>query len=225
MKQTFFVWLGSNRARKQGVGEKGVLLDRATRARLPVPSGGILLDRFCKGALADGLLVKEKGRIICPDPDLLHEALYQAARFPKLAKPVTVRPLFVVEDGRFSPRHNIHFTEPSELARSLCEVYSAAHPESERWDVVVMEMVEVAASGTAVTRTTPAIDTITCNEQSLTLPHPGSFQAVTQDVSPVAQRLQKLLRGVRRTFGKGEWTVDWADDGEVCWVLGLGESR
>lgn len=225
MQSSFFVWLGSKRARKQGVGEKGALLDQAAGARLPVPSGGILLDGFYKEALADGLLVKEKGQIICPNPELLHDALYLGARFPKLEKPVTVRPLFVVGDGRFSPQLNIHFTDPSELAHSLCEVYSAAHSESERWDVVVMEMVEVVVRGMAVTRTTPAIDTITYNEQSLTLAQPDIFRTVTQDMPPFAQRLQKLLRGVQRTFGKGEWIVDWADDGQVCWVLGLGKNR
>ena len=225
MQSSFFVWLGSKRARKQGVGEKGALLDQAAGARLPVPSGGILLDGFYKEALADRLLVKEKGQIICPNPELLHDALYLRARFPKLEKPVTVRPLFVVGDGRFSPQLNIHFTHPSELAHSLCEVYSAAHSESERWDVVVMEMVEVVVRGTAVTRAATTTDTITYNEQSTTLPHLGIFQAARDDIPPFAQRLQKLLRGVRRTFGKGKWIVDWADDGQVCWVLGLDKSK
>ncbi|MCZ7668469.1 MAG: hypothetical protein M5U34_15385 [Chloroflexi bacterium] len=36
---------------------------------------------------------------------------------------------------------------------------------------------------------------------------------------PYAQRLQKLLRGIRRTFGQGSWQVDWLDDGEICWVV------
>ena len=225
MAEAFFVWLGSNRARKQGVGEKGVLLDRAARARLPVPSGGILLSAFYEGVVADGLLEADDGRVICPDPELLHEALYQVARFPKLEEPVIVRPLFVVEEGRFSPQHYVNFADPSELAYSLCEIYAAAYSESERWDVVVMEMVEVVVRGTAVTRAATTTDNITYNEQSITLPHLGIFQAARDGIPPFAQRLQKLLRGVRRTFGKGEWIVDWADDGQVCWVLGLDKSK
>jgi hypothetical protein len=33
------------------------------------------------------------------------------------------------------------------------------------------------------------------------------------------QRLQQLLRGVRRTFGQGNWQIDWLDDGRICWLI------
>jgi hypothetical protein len=28
-----------------------------------------------------------------------------------------------------------------------------------------------------------------------------------------------LLGGVRRTFGRGDWSIKWADDGRICWLL------
>ena len=221
MQNSLFVWLGSKRAKKRGVGETGTLLDLAARFRLPVPSGGILLDDFYRLAVEDGLFVAANGRVTCPDPPLLHEALYEAVRFPKLDKPVAVRPLFAVADGRFSPQHNIQFTIPPQLSHSLCEVYSAAEVESERRDVLVMEMVKAVAAGTAVTNTSQSADTITHHGQHLTLPQLGIIQSASPDVPPFAQRLQKLLRGLRRTFGKGEWMINWADDGEICWILKL----
>lgn len=232
MAQTFFVWLGSNRARKQGMAETGVLLDRAARARLPVPTGGILLASFYEGLVADGLVVEANGRITCPDPSLLHESLYQTVRFPPLDKPVAVRPLFTVTSHHFALPCNVQFTNPTELSRSLCEVYSAAgeQPESVRRDVLVMEMVKAVGAGTAVTNTSQSTDTLTYAEQSLSLPQLGIFQSASADLPPFAQRVQMLLRGVRRTFGKGTWRVNWADDGQVCWILelsgpGLGDGR
>ncbi|MCB8945010.1 MAG: hypothetical protein H6658_14765 [Ardenticatenaceae bacterium] len=218
--ESYFVWLGSGRARKRGVGEGGVLLDQAARVRLPVPSGGILLDAFYEGAVADGLLVRgENGRFSCPDPPLLHHVLYHDVRFPQLEKPVVVQPLFATT----SVSH-IQFTEPGQLACSLCEVYSAK-AEDVRRDVVVMEMVEAVVGGTAVTAASQATDTFTTNEQSLTLPQLGIFQSASAAVPPFAQRLQKLLRGVRRTFGKGQWAINWADDGEVCWLTQITRLR
>ena len=227
MQQSLFVWLGSKRAKKRGVGEKGALLDYATRFRLPVPAGGILLADFYRLALEDGLFVEENGRITCLDPDLLHEAVYDAVRFPKLDKPVAVRAAFSVGNGRFPAQLHTNFTDPVQLTHALCKVYTSAihQPDEVRRDVVVMEMVAVVMEGTAVTNTAQAIDTITYHEQSHALPQLGAFQSVSPHTQPFAQRLQKLLRGVRRTFGKGEWMVDWIDDGEVCWLIQITRLR
>jgi hypothetical protein len=220
MAQALFIWLGAKRAEKRGVGEPGVLLDRATRAGLPVPRGGILLDDFYHSALNDGLFAVANGRLTCPDPLLLHDALYEAIRFPQLPKPVVVRPIFSPTDGRFPSQVNVHFTDPVQLADSLSAVYTSAlaQPANVRRDVMVMEMVDVVVSGTAVTDTSDPSDTITYDDQSMTVPQLGHFQRASSDVPPFAQRLQKLLRGVRRTLGKGNWRIEWADDDDVCWL-------
>ena len=46
-----------------------------------------------------------------------------------------------------------------------------------------------------------------------------AFQRTSGEMPPFARRLQKLLRGVRRTFGRGDWCIEWADDGEICWLV------
>ena len=221
--QAHFVWLGAARAEKRGVSQQGVLLDRATRVGLPVPRGGILLDDFYNIALADELFVVGDGRLTCPDPTRLHEVLYQAVRFPKLERPVAVRPIFSPKNGRFPAQLNVHFTDPSSLAHALSAVYSSAldRPATLRRDVLVMEMVDSVVAGTAVTHTNQSTDTLTYNQQDLAIRQLGRFQATSPDLPPFAQRLQKLLRGIRRTFGKGNWRSSWGDDGEICWLLGL----
>lgn len=226
MVQALFVWLGAKRAQKRGVGEQGSLLDRAARASLPVPRGGILLDDFYKLALEDSLLVITDGRLTCPNPDRLHQLLYQVVRFPQLEKPVAVRPLFSPAEGRFPSPLHIHFTDSLQLADALSAVYASAldQPATVRRDVLVMEMVESVVTGTAVSHTNHPTDTITYNKQNLTLPQLGIFQFADSDLPPFAQRLQKLLRGLRRTLGKGHWKINWADDGQVCWILGIGKA-
>ena len=41
------------------------------------------------------------------------------------------------------------------------------------------------------------------------------------DKPPLAfsRRLQTLLRDARRTFGSRDWDIEWADDGERCWLI------
>jgi hypothetical protein len=140
-----------------------------------------------------------------------------------LEKPVEIRPLFVEEDNDSSSRQNIQFSDPAGLSFSLCEIYSAgiSQPEAVRRDLLVMEMVAVAAAGTAVSGTDHSTDRISYNEQNLTVPQLGFFQAASHDLPPFIQRLQKLLRGVRRTFGAGHWHIKWEDDGEICWLLSI----
>ena len=36
---------------------------------------------------------------------------------------------------------------------------------------------------------------------------------------PFYNRLQSLLKNIRRIFGEKEWDVEWADDGNICWLL------
>jgi rifampicin phosphotransferase len=57
------------------------------------------------------------------------------------------------------------------------------------------------------------------NGEELLLPQLRSGERADENLPGFARRLQMLLRGVRRTFGRGAWRVEWADDGEVCWLL------
>lgn len=221
--KTPFVWLGSGRAKKWDVAAKGQLLDEAAKARLPVPPGAILLDELFQLLLNEGVVMKENRRITAPDPVWLHETLYQSVRFPRLDKPVAVRS---ANAAAAAPQLGVDFTDPVQLSHSLCEVWSLLN--GRRRDVLVMEMVGRDAAGTAALTGSAQAATHSQNETDavhiannppLALPHLRRWQRPAPDQPPHLQRLQQLLRGVRRTFGPGEWHIDWLDDGRICWLI------
>jgi hypothetical protein len=92
--------------------------------------------------------------------------------------------------------------------------------------VLVIEQVGEGPQGTAVLSPDAAIDPIHVgSKETGNLPgeliHLRAFQSPDSTLPPFAQRLQKLLRGLRRTLGDGEWRVSWADDGDICWVTAV----
>lgn len=215
MGQTLhFVWLGAKRARKNGVAEKGWRLDMAASAGLPVPNGGIILDNFYRLALLEEIVVVEDGRLHTPDPQALHQLLYTAVRFPQLDKPCAVRALFTAAAPTCL---NVNVADAAALAATLCRLWTAAHDA--HCDVLVQEMVDAALQGTAVSPQSTAVDIITAGDTTFHLPQLSRWQRPEPDAPAHRQRLQKLLRGLRRTFGKGDWQITWADDGRVCWLL------
>lgn len=230
MKKTPFVWLGANRARKWPVGEKALLLDKAASAGLPVPCGAILLDELFQLFLTEGLVAIQGSAVTDFDADWLYESLYDGIRFPRFDKPTILRAAFLALAPEPPPivstaKAHVDMNDPDELARALCSVWSVS-PNSEnafRRDVLVMEMVERERWGTAVTTKLSAdfnpTDQIATQTDSLEIPQlTGIFPRTDGSLPPYAQRLQKLLRGIRRTFGEGSWQVDWLDDGEICWI-------
>jgi len=56
---------------------------------------------------------------------------------------------------------------------------------------------------------------------SYTLPKLRAWEQPTSagDSPAWARRLQALLRDVRGVFGARDWDVEWADDGDRCWLL------
>jgi len=86
-------------------------------------------------------------------------------------------------------------------------------------------MVKIQTSGMAVSFQESTEDQSKVNmipngsPNSLILPRLRAFQRTTSELPPYARRLQKLLGGVRRTFGGGDYTIEWADDGEICWLI------
>ena len=53
----------------------------------------------------------------------------------------------------------------------------------------------------------------------------GFIPQVDQSLPIYVQRLQYLLSGIRRTLGKGDWTIEWIDDGEICWLVQISECK
>ena len=233
--KTPFVWLGSGRARKWAVAEKGLRLDQAAGAGLPVPPGAILLNEFFQLVLVEGVIVPEDGRFTAPDPTWLSDTLYHGAHFPRLDKPVAVRAAFAaVEPGETKPTAKsaaqlaIDFHDPVQLAHSLCHLWSSASGANWRRDVLIMQMVGREKAGVAVVHTGDAdadVDAVQVKtgaderQTTMRLPQLRRWARPTAELPAYAQRLQRLLRGARRTFGAGEWAFDWADDGCICWLL------
>jgi hypothetical protein len=239
MKKTPFVWLGANRARKWPVGSKALLLDKATSAGLPVPSGAILLDELCVAFLEAGVIsvpgtapsASLGQAVIDIDADWLFESLYDGIRFPRFDQPVILRAAFSALTDEQQPVHSaakrgVDMNDPDELARALGSVWSVSPDPGVgfRRDVLVMEMIAGEMVGTATSAKLSAgvtlTDLVTIPNDTFEIPQlTGFFPLTDSSLPPYAQRLQKLLRGIRRTFGQGSWQVDWLDDGEICWVM------
>lgn len=236
MKKTPFVWLGANRARKWPVGEKALLLDKAAHAGLPVPNGAILMDELFQLFVAEGVVSTAVTEF---DAVWLYESLYDGIRFPRFDQPAVIRAAFSALTEEQQPifsaaKTYVDMNDPDELARALCSVWSLSPPPEVafRRDLLVMEMVQGEIGGTATstklsagvtTKDTPT-DPITTQDDFLELPQlSGFFSRSDNSLPPHLQRLQKLLRGIRRTFGEGSWQVDWLDDGEICWVVKVAE--
>ena len=236
-----FIWLGSKRAAKRGVGNKGALLDQSARARLPVPNGAILTHEFYESLKEAGILEEQNGRVQIENPLELTESLYTAVRFPRLNKQVAVRSAFSAEDqldqslaGHFTSILNVDPTNPDALTNALCAVWTSALQREGhfRRDVLILEMVDAQVAGVAfsetayqddlINYTTGLADKLVSGQiagESLQIPQLQGREAVTPDLPPFAQRLQRLLRGVRRSLGHQDWDIEWADDGRVCWLI------
>ena len=223
MANQFFVWLGSGRTRKHDLADKVRLLDKIAKAALPVPNGGILLDDFYWLCVQEQMIVVKNGRFTAPRPQQLFDLLYNDIHFPKLNNPVAVRAAFSA-----TPQFNQQFTNPSQLSDALCTLWSAIRLESDqtRRDILVMEMVAKETWGTAVIQPDNDNDQITYNnEHALALPQLGAWRRPDSTMPPFVQRLQMLLRGLRRTLDKKIWQVEWIDDGHVCWIIQITQTN
>lgn len=234
-----FVWLGSRRARKRGVGDKGRWLDQASSAGLPVPAGAILLDEVYQLFLAEAIITADDSAVLVPDPAFLHETLYRAVRLPRLDRPAAVRAAFSAGDdsidvglGPFAHRLWVDLEDASQLASSLAAIWSSGLRWGEsilerggvpRRDVLLMEMVDGDVCGQATSHPDSEWDEATfetnADSDSLRLPRLGAWRNPDPALPPFAQRLQRLLRGARRTFGRQAYQIEWIDDGRTCWLL------
>jgi cation transport regulator ChaB len=227
VSKTPFIWLGAGRAGKRGVGRYGLLMDKVARAQLPVPEGAILLDDLFRIYLNEGIVELAGDRVVVPDPVWLFEVLYRDVRFPHLHAPVDVRAL--PGDEAFAGADmpvtlsGVDSEDAQQLAGALSQAWTIYGDQGERRrDVLVTKTVAVNARGQAISREDELEDETVVAERDtavLHLPRLRSMQRPSAELPPHLGRLQMLLRGLRRSLGKGDWTVEWADDGEICWLL------
>ncbi len=237
-----WVVLGSGRSANLGVGNKGRLLDLAARAGLLVPAGIVILDDMWHEALRLGLVRREGDRIVLGDGACLLTRL----NLPPFAGPIAVRSAFALEDaptqslaGFFTSCLNVDARDPATLTAAMVEVWGSAEraPGMFRRDVLLLQMVQARHAGVAFTEQEHEDDLVNVVDgladrlvsgavpgETLLLPKlrrweapPGAANLVPP--APFARRLQLLLRDIRRVFGAGDWDIEWADDGEQCWLI------
>ena len=239
-----WIVLGSGRSANLGVGNKARLLDLAARAGLPVPAGVVVLDDAWHAALRLGLLRREAARVEVGDAARLLARL----DLPAFARPIAVRSAFALEDapsqslaGYFTSRLGVNARDQDALATALADVWGSADRAGGnfRRDVLLLQMVDARHAGVAfseqeheddlvnvVAGTADRLVSGAVAGDALLLPKlrlwerpPGTASLLPN--RPFALRLQRLLRDIRRVFGPGDWDVEWADDGERCWLIQL----
>ena len=222
MSTPLFIWLGAGRARRRKVAPAGQWLDEAARAGLPVPPGAILLDEFYRVCLAKGLATRRGDHMIVADAELLHNTLFYSVRLPRFGRPVFVRSVTVMPDG-----HAVDAADAPAFCQALVAAWTA-QPDAatpDRHDVLIIEQMATTHSGTVTCLQAAERDEVTAlidgAETSLSLTRLRARQAADESLPPFARRLQMLLRGAGRTLGPGDRVVHWADDGQVCRLIGV----
>lgn len=211
--------LGTGRALAAGVGPKAALLDKAADAGLAVPAGFIVLDG---SSLAEG----------------------QPSALLELRGPLAVRSAFSAEDGerssmagRFDSLLGVAsnadaVADAITLVRASASVLTRAEASTTRLDVLVMEQVSAVTSGVVFTEqqfeddlvnvTSGLADRLVSGEEAgerMTLSKLRRWERPSRAHSSWARRLSRLLVEVRRVFGSADWDIEWADDGNVCWLV------
>lgn len=191
-------------------GPKAALLDRAAAAGLAVPASVLVPDG-------------------CAPPTTV----------PLLGE-VAVRSAFASEDGetrsnagRYTTVLGVDSSDAVAIGSALAAVRGSADGEGPtRRDVLVMEMVDAEVAGVAFTEPGWEDDLVEWvsglgdglvggrrRGDSVDLPRLRRAERPAAGRPGWQRRLAVLLRDVRSEFGDRGWDVEWADDGERCWLL------
>lgn len=224
----------------RGVADKGVRLAQASRAGIAVPKSMVILEEGFTAVRALDLLATQQERVIPRDEGLFIDALGLFNTLSGLAPRIAVRTLTATErpyplavQGVNATSLHIDRRDPSGLSRAICAIWSAVqHLEGrKRADILLMSMVEPQFAGIALVARGFEDDWINyvagsgdglarglVTGMAMSLPRIYAGEEATASL-PFSQRLQRLLRQIRRVFGDQQWEVEWADDGEQCWLI------
>ncbi len=225
--------LGDDSLQALGVGPKAALLDRASAAGLPVPNGFVVLD----GTDLD------PARLDSATAGAAHPgAGWRADRSPWGR--LVVRSAFSTEDGATTSMAGRFHTvlgvvaAPAAVAEAIAEVRSSAEVLTDderhraRLDVLVMEQVRATTGGVAFTEQQFEDDLVNATsgladglmsgteagERHL-LAKLRRWERPDRSLEGWASRLSSLLADCRRVFGDADWDIEWADDGQTCWLV------
>lgn len=241
-KHNQWIPLGAGLAFRFGVGNKAAFLDKAAKKGLPVPRGVILLNRFLDRALKEKWVALTDNGVEVRDADQLYRELALPPEFD--GKKLAVRSAFSGEDGsmrseagRFHSELNVPTGDPQVFCAALAAVWNSGISEASggfRRDVLLMEMVAAEKAGVAFSETEfeddllnyadGLADELLAGKQDgrrLKLPKLRRWE---RRVKPAPeenwrQAAQKMLRDARKHFGALNWDIEWAWDGEQCYLL------
>lgn len=234
MATTLFIWLGSGRSRKLPIGSPGKLLDQAAKATLPVPQGAILPDEVRRLAEQESLIRYKDGRAAVQDATGLHDLLFVHARLPQFDHPVEVSNIdsevtsgLVEYELPVLQQNSVDASDGPQLAQVLAAVWSISLYE--RCDVLLMEALPFTVSGHVALPQTADCDSVHHvsagqHDSPSVIEFPvltSAWASPTAELPPFAQRLQRLARGLRRTFHGQDLRLHWIDDGDICWIWRL----
>ena len=216
--------LGGNSSRAADTSPKAAMLHRAALAGVTIPSAVVVPDREYGAWCAEG----------CPLPDDLRSSL------------LAVRSAFSDEDnprtsnaGVFTSMLRIPGSNPAAIAEAASLVRASGENIALRRDVIVMKLIEAKHAGVAFTEreheddlvnlvagTSEDLLTGKVAGQTLDIPRCRRGEDTDTLLPSWAQRLQRVLQLIRELsnvnrWGSGDWDVEWADDGKVCWVVQL----
>ncbi len=229
--------LHPSQAMHAGVGPKAAMLARALNLRLPVPHFRVLPHELLSAMLSDGIVQTNSDEFAVSQPHSLQACIGAIDILGELA----IRSAFSAEDGatqslagHFQTVLGVDPKDASALSQALCRVWSSSRhlPGVERLDVILMQMVDARHAGVAflerdfpddlVNSTDGLADALLSGAAAarrFELQRHASGNASHPKMPPWQQRLQRMLGSVRTAFGDHDWDVEWADDGQACWLL------
>jgi rifampicin phosphotransferase len=219
-----YVVIGGNDGRAAETAPKAAMLHRAALAGVAIPRGVIIPDASFAAWQADGY----------PLPRELQAAT------------LIIRSAFSTEDiprdgqtGAFQSVLRVAGQDVAAIAAAAVQVRASGEGAAPRRDLIVMQLVDARHAGVAFTEREheddlvnmvngTAEDLLTGKVSGQTLEIPRCRRGETPDplLPGWAQRLQQVLQLVRELanvnrWGSGDWDLEWADDGRVCWVVQL----
>lgn len=159
---------------------------------------------------------------------------------------LVIRSAFAGEDGpcasgagAFLSVLRVPGDDPAAIADAATRVRASGEGVAARRDLMIMRLVDARHAGVAFTEreheddlvnvvqgTAEALLAGQVSGQTLDIPRCRRHETPDTLLPPWAQRLQRVLQVVRdlsnvNRWGTGDWDVEWADDGETCWVVQL----
>jgi len=219
-----FVVIGARDRRGGEVAPKAAMLHRAAQAGVRIPGCIVVPDEAFEGWAAAGF----------PLPAELRSGL------------LVIRSAFSTEDtahsshaGAFTSILRVPAAHAGAIAAASQAVRASGEGTAGRRDLLVMRFIDAQHAGVVFTEREHEDDLVNAvsgtaegllagrvSGQRLDIPRCRRGEATEALLPPWAQRLQRVLQLVRELalvnrWGSADWDVEWADDGETCWLVQL----